>query len=533
MVLDQAVLEDAYIPDEDFADLPQVNPINVAASAYTEFDTNDFPRAAVSNFPNGRNLQNGRGPSDSGRPSLRDWQNERGEKKPATIAGLLPPQDRAAERAVLGSMLISQDAVADVVEELKSTDFYDPANVTIFEALVELFGRGVRPDVLTVADELTKRGQLTKVGGATYLNELTDGVRVAANASYHAKIVHERAMLRRLIEAGTRIVQLGYAEDGGDPIDLVNLAQAEMYSVADRSAKEDYVAVGDIIEDALNEIEAAGARGGKIRGIPTGFAELDQVTQGLHPGQMVVIAARPGMGKSTLALDFARTAAVRDKRTTAFFSLEMPKVEILQRLLSAESEVLLAKMRSGDLNETDWMKIHKIQDRIKSAPLFIDDSPNLSLMEIRAKARRIKQQEGLELVVIDYLQLMTSGKAKVESRQQEVSEFSRSLKLLAKELGIPVIALSQLNRGPEQRADKRPALSDLRESGSIEQDADVVILLHRDPTDPDRVGEAKLLLAKHRNGQTCDIDVVFQGHISRFADAADPGAPGWPSEPDF
>ena len=447
---------------------------------------------------------------------------------PTGSTGKLPPQDLAAEKAVLGSMLISQDAVADVVEAIRGNDFYHPAHETIFEAVVELFGQGIRPDVLTVADALTKRGQLTKIGGATYLNELTDGVRVAANASYHAKIVGERAMLRRLIDAGTRIVQLGYAEDGGEPIDLVNLAQAEMYRVADRGAKEDYVAVGSIIEDALNEIEAAGSRGGAIRGIPTGFGKLDSVTQGLHPGQMVVIAARPGLGKSTLALDFARTAAIRDRRTTAFFSLEMPKIEILQRLLSAESDVLLAKMRSGDLNENDWMKVHKIQDKIKGAPLYIDDSPNLSLMEIRAKARRIKQQHGLELVVIDYLQLMTSGKDKVESRQQEVSEFSRSLKLLAKELEIPVIALSQLNRGPEQRADKRPALSDLRESGSIEQDADVVILLHRDLGDQDRAGEADLILAKHRNGQTCDIPVLFQGHISRFADAPDAGQPGWP-----
>jgi len=445
-------------------------------------------------------------------------------------SGRIPPQDLAAERAILGSMLISQDAVADVVEAIRGNDFYHPAHETIFEAVVELFGHGVRPDVLTVADELTKRGELTKVGGATYLNELTDGVRTAANAAYHAKIVGERAMLRRLIDAGTRIVQLGFAEDGGEPVDLVNLAQAEMYKVADRGAKEDYVPVGSIVDDALNEIEAAGGRKGGLRGIPTGFEKLDQVTQGLHAGQMVVIAARPGLGKSTLALDFARTAAVRDNRTTAFFSLEMPKIEILQRLLSAEADVLLAKMRSGDLKEDDWMKIHKIQDKIKKAPLYIDDSPNLSLMEIRAKARRIKQQHGLELVVIDYLQLMTSGKAKIESRQQEVSEFSRSLKLLAKELEIPVIALSQLNRGPEQRADKRPALSDLRESGSIEQDADVVILLHRDMQDQDRVGEADLILAKHRNGQTCDIPVVFQGHYSRFGDALDAGGPGWPAD---
>ena len=439
-------------------------------------------------------------------------------------AGRVPPQDVAAERAVLGSMLISQDAVADVVETLSSADFYQPAHETIFDAIVELFSRGVRPDVLTVADALTKSGNLAKVGGATYLNELTGLVRTAANSVYHAKIVNERAMLRRLIDAGTRIVQLGYAEAGGDPLELVNLAQAEMYAVSDRGAKEDYVAVRDLVDDALREIEAAGDRGGGIRGIATGFAKLDALTSGLHPGQMVVIAARPGLGKSTLALDFARTAAVRDGRTTALFSLEMPKIELLQRLLSAESEVMLEKMRKGGLNEGDWAKILDVQEKVKAAPLFIDDSPNLSLMEIRAKARRLKQNHNLELIVIDYLQLMTSGKGKVESRQQEVSEFSRSLKLLAKELEIPIVALSQLNRGPEQRADKRPALSDLRESGSIEQDADLVILLHRDANDQDMGMLADMIVAKHRNGAVGTIRVLFRGHIARFDDATDDGA---------
>jgi replicative DNA helicase len=443
------------------------------------------------------------------------------------LAPRIPPQDVGAERAVLGSMLISQDAVADVVETITGVDFYQPNHETIFAAIVELFSRGVRPDVLTVADELTKRGELTRVGGASYLTELSGGIRVASNAAYHAKIIGERAMLRRLIDAGTRIVQLGYAESGGDPIELVNLAQSEMYSVADRKAKEDYVPVGAILEETLSEIEAAMCRGGGIRGIATGFRDLDALTSGLHPGQMVVIAARPGLGKSTLALDFARTAAVRDHLTTALFSLEMPKIEILQRLLSAESEVWLKKMRNGGMSETDWDKIHQVEDRIRSAPLFIDDSPNMSLMEIRAKARRIKQQHNLKLIVIDYLQLMTSGKSKVESRQQEVSEFSRSLKLLAKELEVPVVALSQLNRGPEQRADKRPALSDLRESGSIEQDADVVILLHRDQDDEDQKHLANMIVAKHRNGQTGVIPLIFKSHITRFVDAVDGDAPGW------
>jgi replicative DNA helicase len=452
------------------------------------------------------------------------------EPNPVKLDRRLPPQDLGAERAVLGSMLISHDAVADVIEELNSRDFYQPAHVTIYDAILELFAKGLRPDVLTVADELTKRGDLTKVGGATYLNELTAGIRTAANSAYHAKIVSQRAMLRRLIDAGTRIVQLGYAEAGGDPIELVNLAQAEMYSVADKATKEDYVTVGSILEETLSAMEAAGERGDGMRGIATGFTELDKETSGLQAGQMVVIAARPGLGKSTLALDFARHAAVREHKTTAFFSLEMPKIELLQRLIAAESSVLLGKMRKGTLDTNDWMKINSVIDRINEAPLIIDDSPNLTLMEIRAKARRIKQQHGLDMVVIDYLQLMTTGKAKSESRQQDVSEMSRALKLLAKELEIPVIALSQLNRGPEQRSDKRPQLSDLRESGSIEQDADLVILLHRDTQDEESKGEADMIIAKHRNGQTPTIRLLFHGHLAKFGNAPDAGAAGWPTD---
>ncbi|GAB3063927.1 replicative DNA helicase [Intrasporangium mesophilum] len=582
----------------------------------------------------------------------------------------LPPQDVGAEQSVLGGMLLSKDAIADCVEQLKGTDFYRPAHELIYDAILDLYGRGEPADAITVADELTKRGELPRVGGQAYLHQLIASVPTAANAGYYAQIVAERAVLRRLVEAGTRIVQLGYAQGGGDVEDIVNAAQAEVYAVADKRGGEDYHVIGDIIEATVDEIEVASGRSGEMTGVPTGFTDFDALTNGLHPGQMIVIAARPAMGKalaldtplptpdgwttmgevavgdfvlgadgrptrvvaatevmsdrpcyevefsdgsvivadeqhqwsvvldrsaarvlttaqvryaaevghvvtverapgqgvtrrgaaewkfsrvepvtsvpvrcievqaadhlylagdamipthnSTIGLDICRSAAIKHKMAAVVFSLEMSRTEITMRMLSAEAGIQLQHMRKGTMREEDWTRLASTMGRISDAPLFIDDSPNMSLMEIRAKCRRLKQRNNLKLVVIDYLQLMSSGK-RVESRQQEVSEFSRALKLLAKELEVPVIAISQLNRGPEQRTDKKPQMSDLRESGSIEQDADMVILLHREAAyekDSPREGEADLIVAKHRNGPTDTIVVAFQGHFSRFTNMA-------------
>ncbi|MGK3951923.1 replicative DNA helicase [Microbacterium sp. I2] len=432
-----------------------------------------------------------------------------------------PPHDLLAEQSALGGMMLSKDAVADVIETLRGTDFYIPKHELIFEAILTLYSHGEPTDVVAVTDELIKTGELQRAGGADYLHTLTSIVPTAANAGYYASIVSERALLRRLVEAGTKIVQMGYSGQG-EALDLVNNAQAEIYSVTGTEAAEDYVPLTIAVDAAVEEIEAARGRDGQMTGIPTGFAGLDQLTNGLHPGQMIIIAARPAMGKSTLALDFARAAAIKHDMPTIFFSLEMGRSEIAMRLMSAEGAVPLQSMRKGTLDSRDWTTIAATRGRINDAPLYIDDSPNMTLVEIRAKCRRLKQKAGLKMVVIDYLQLMTSGK-RVESRQQEVSEFSRALKLLAKELQCPVIALSQLNRGPEQRADKKPALSDLRESGSIEQDADMVVLLHREAAyekESPRAGEADLIVAKHRNGPTDTITVAFQGHFSRFTDMA-------------
>jgi replicative DNA helicase len=436
------------------------------------------------------------------------WQGER-----------TPPHDLLAEQSALGGMMLSNDAVADVTEVVRGLDFYMPKHEVVFDAILSLYSHGEPTDVIAVTDELTKTGLLGRAGGAEYLHTLTALVPTAANAGYYASIVAEKAVLRRLVEAGTRIVQMGYASEG-EVTDLVNNAQAEIYGVTGGLEGDDYIPLVEAIDTAVGEIELARGRDGQLAGVPTGFSELDSLTNGLHGGQLIIVGARPAMGKSTLALDFARTAAVHHKLPTIFFSLEMGRSEIATRLLSAESGIPMHVLRKGNMDERDWTRLASVRGDIGDAPLFIDDSPNMTLVEIRAKCRKLSQRVGLKMVVVDYLQLMTSGK-KVESRQQEVSEFSRALKLLAKELAVPIVALAQLNRGPEQRADKKPALADLRESGSLEQDADIVILLHREAAydrDHPRAGEADLIVAKHRNGATEEIAVAFQGMYSRFAD---------------
>jgi replicative DNA helicase len=530
---------------------------------------------------------------------------------PSEDYGRQPPQDNAAEMSVLGGMLLSKDAIADVLERLRPGDFYKPAHQNVYDAILDLYGRGEPADAVTVSAELDRRGLLRRIGGAPYLHTLISTVPTAANAGFYAGIVAEKALLRRLVEAGTRVVQYGYAgADGADVTDIVDRAQAEIYDVTEGRTSEDFVALEDLLQPTMDEIDAIASNGGIARGVPTGFVELDEVTNGLHPGQMIIIAARPGVGKalkvdtplptptgwttmgdvavgdlllgadgeptrvvaatdimlgrpcyqiefsdgtvivadaehqwptgygirttaelrcgmdtiaaagsmarysghptttlmapvlhinavrrvraapvrcvqvdndarlylagrgmvpthnSTLGLDFLRSCSIKHQMASVIFSLEMSKSEIVMRLLSAEAKIKLSDMRSGRMSDDDWTRLARRMSEISEAPLFIDDSPNLTMMEIRAKARRLSQKAGLKLIVVDYMQLMTSGK-KYESRQQEVSDFSRSLKLMAKELDVPVVAISQLNRGPEQRTDKKPMISDLRESGCL------------------------------------------------------------------
>jgi replicative DNA helicase len=378
-----------------------------------------------------------------------------------------PPQDVAAEQSVLGGMLMSKDAIADVVEVVRGTDFYRPAHQTVFDVVVDLYGRGEPADAVTVSAELTRRGEIGRIGGAPYLHTLLASVPTAANAGFYARIVAEQAILRRLVEAGTRVVQLGYGSGGAGEVDeIVDRAQQAVFEVTERRTSEDYTLLEHLMTPTMDELEAISGRGGGMAGVPTGFADLDRLTNGLHPGQLIVIAGRPGLGKSTLGLDIARSASIKHGHTSCIFSLEMSKTEITMRLLSAEARVPLHHMRSGTMTDDDWTRLATRMGQVSEAPLYIDDSPNLTMMEIRAKARRLRQRHRLSLVVVDYLQLM-SGNRKAESRQQEVSELSRSLKLLAKELEVPVIAMSQLNRGAEQRTDKKPQLSDLRESGCL------------------------------------------------------------------
>jgi replicative DNA helicase len=372
---------------------------------------------------------------------------------------------------------------------------------------------------VSVAAELHRQGSLDRIGGAPYLHTLIESVPTAANAGYYAKIVAEKAVRRRLVEAGMRVTQLGYNESA-DAEEAVDRAQAEVFAVTERRSGDDYMALESLINPTLEELESIANHGGGLTGVSTGFADLDAKTNGLHGGQLVVVAARPAMGKSTLALDFARNASIKHGQTSAVFSLEMSRIEIVMRLLSAEARVHLQNMRAGKMTDDDWARLAQRIGEVTSAPLFIDDSPNLTMMELRAKCRRLKQRNDLKLVVVDYLQLMTPSK-RLDSRQQEVSDMSRSLKLLAKEINVPVVALSQLNRAAENRGDKKPQLSDLRESGAIEQDADLVVLLHReDVYEPEsaRAGEADFIIAKQRNGPTGTVTVAFQGHYSRFVD---------------
>lgn len=439
----------------------------------------------------------------------------------ASLFDRVPPHDDDAERAALGGMLVSKDAIGEISQALDPEDFYQPNHQTIYETILAMFSAGDPVDSVTVATKLDERGDLQKIGGVNYLHDLASEVPTAANALYYAEIVHQRALLRRVIATGTKITQLGYNAGGAQAQDVINLAQAEAYEMGEGKVHQDYVPLSDAVNTALDQIDRI-QKGEIEAGIPTGFREIDAMTKGLQPGQMVVVAGRPAMGKSTLGVDFARSAALKHHEPTVIFSLEMSRIELAQRIIAAETNIPLAAMRNpDDIDPGRWNVLNDFYGKLESAPLYIDDSPNMSLMEIRAKCRRLKQTQGLKLVVIDYLQLMSSGK-QVESRQQEVSEFSRALKLLAKELELPVVALSQLNRNSEMRNDRKPQISDLRESGSIEQDADVIFLVHRpDAYDKeDRPGEADIIMAKHRNGPTATFQLGFQGQYSRFSDMA-------------
>lgn len=413
-----------------------------------------------------------------------------------------PPNDHGAEQCVLGAMMLNPAAAARAIETLGADDFYRPTHGTIFTAVAAALEAREPTDPLAVAARLDQAGELERIGGAPYLHDLVALVPAAAQVGWYAQVVADRAAHRRLIGAGMGIVQLGYDIDR-DPGDAAALAGKLLADATNQRSRSDLVPLGDIIPAGLDAIEAAGNQG-RMPGLATGIDMLDETTGGLRPGQLVVVAGRPGMGKSILGVELARQAALLNNRAAAVFSLEMSRNEVFHRLISAHAKIPLAAITKGHLSQQDWDKVSAVSGRISNAPLFIDDSAPLSLPDVVARSRRLHARTPLSLVVVDYLQLMTMGR-KVENRQQEVAEISRGLKLLAKELHCPVLAAAQLNRLSEQRSDKRPHLADLRESGAVEQDADLVLLLYREQyynAATPRGNEIDLILAKHRNGPT-------------------------------
>lgn len=434
----------------------------------------------------------------------------------------VPPNDIDAEHCTLGGQLLSKDAIADVLESpLQPRDYYRPAHETIQQAILHLYGKGEPADPITVTAELTKRGEIERVGGAAYLHTLVQQTPTAANADYYAHIVHEQAVLRRLVEAGTRITQLGYA--GGDANESADAAQAELNDAVQVREDADCALLGDDAEEMVVELEEL-QRSGRAMGVPTGFTDLDALLHGLHPGQMVIIAGRPGLGKSTLGVDMLRSCSIKHGRPSVMFSLEMSRRDVQHRIMSAEARIGLHHIRGGTMTDSDWARYAEALPRFTAAPLTVDATTGQTVMQIKARCRNLKQRGGLDLVVIDYLQLLESGTSRrQDNRQQEVSDMSRNVKLMAMELEVPVVVLCQLNRGPEQRQDKRPTKSDLRESGSLEQDADIVILVHREDAydhESARAGEVDLIVDKHRNGSPAVITVANQLHYSRFVDMA-------------
>jgi replicative DNA helicase len=436
--------------------------------------------------------------------------------------GRIPPQNLDAEASLLGAMLLSRDAIADAIEVVGAEHFYKPAHGHIFDAICSLYGAGEPADPITVAEELARAGMLEAIGGPSTLVGLQASTPATSSATKYARIVHEHAVLRRLIGAANEIAEIGYSRPD-DVIKAVDQAESLIYQVGQGRVSDTLAEIRDLLDANLDRLEQLYERGDAITGTPTGYLDLDTLLSGLQPSALIIVGARPAMGKTAFALGMAAHAAVEANRPVLLFSLEMSQLELTQRLLCSESRVDSKNVRDGKLTESDWSKISHGVGRLAEAPIWIDDNPNVTIMEIRAKARRLKSRVGdLGMIIIDYLQLMT-GRSSAENRQVEVAEISRGLKILARELECPVVALSQLSRGLELRQDKRPMLADLRESGSIEQDADVVMFIYRDEVynaeSPD-LGTAEILVAKHRSGPTGTVRLAFLPHYTRFANMA-------------
>jgi replicative DNA helicase len=433
----------------------------------------------------------------------------------------VPPHNLEAEESLLGAMLLSKEAIATAVETVTAGDFYQPAHAHLFEAVVTLYGAGEPVDPTTVGEALRRAGVLDGLGGKNAVLRIQVATPAASNAGFYARIVADHALLRRLVAVGSEIAELGYTLPD-DVTDVLDRAESLVFDVANRRQSTSLRAIHSTLQDSLAHLEALFDHDGRTSGVPTGFRDLDEVLLGWQPSNLIVVAARPGQGKTAFALGTATSAAVDQGRPVVFFSLEMGYLELTQRILASEAGVDSRKLRTGRIPESDWTRISHAVGRLAEAPLFIDDNPHLTVMDMRATCRRLKAQHGdLALVVVDYLQLMSTGQRRAESRQVEVSELSRGLKVLARDLDVPVLALSQLNRSLEYRADKRPMLADLRESGALEQDSDIVAFIYRDDTyHPDSAdkGVAEVIVAKHRNGPTAKIRLAFLEHLTKFAD---------------
>ena len=432
--------------------------------------------------------------------------------------GKIPPHDIDAEQAVLGSMLTDKDAVAEAIETLKEEDFYRDDNKAIFEAVLNLYSKSEPVDIITLKDELESMGKFEQVGGFEYLANLPDKVPTTANVQKYIKIVEEKSLLRNLIKTANEIIDLGYSSTE-DVEDIMDNAERKIFDIMQRKSQKGYTPIKDVLVESFTKLEELYNRKQHITGVPTGFVELDYKTAGLHGSELILVAARPAMGKTAFALNIATNAALRGNVPVAIFSLEMSKDQLVNRILCGEAMVDSNKVRTGKLEEDDWVKLAGAIGPLSEAEIYIDDTPGISIMEIRAKCRKLKMEKNIGLVVIDYLQLVQGSNKRSGSREQEISEISRSLKILAKEINVPVIALSQLSRAVEQRPDHRPMLSDLRESGAIEQDADIVMFLYRDDyynKESEKKDIAEVIIAKQRGGSTGTVELLWMGNYTKF-----------------
>ncbi|MEG2246751.1 MAG: replicative DNA helicase [Peptostreptococcaceae bacterium] len=431
----------------------------------------------------------------------------------------IPPHSVESEQSILGSILLDKDAMITVSETIRPDDFYKEAHKIIYECMIKLSNKGEPIDLITLTEELRRQGHLDDIGGISYITSLSTIVPTTSNVKYYADIVKEKSVLRKLIKASSEIINLGY--DGSSKIeDVLDKAEKKIFDISQEKASDDFKSINSVLMDAYDMIEHLYTSKSEMTGITTGFTDLNKKINGMQRTDLLLIAARPAMGKTAFSLNLVQNAALKGDASVAVFSLEMSKDQLVQRMLSAQSNVELKKLKTGKLGENDWPRIIDAMAVLSNAKIHIDDTPGIKISELRSKCRKLKIEQGLDLILIDYLQLM-EGEGNNESRQQEISKISRSLKIIAKELNCPVVALSQLSRAPEQRADHRPMLSDLRESGAIEQDADIVMFLYRDEyyhPDSDRKNIGEVIIAKNRHGETGAVELVWLGEVQKFAD---------------